>query len=86
MTVLKQAERSTVLKKRTIETYNIWLVRREESRYCSTVVCETMNQAIKKTIEGCGILEEELVGWSFVRGNPNLSTSSSTEKYQYPVG
>ena len=76
----------TVLKKRTMRTYNIWLVKGTDYRYCSTVVCEDIQQAIKKTIEVCGILEEELVGWSFVNGNPNLSTSPSAEKYQYPVG
>ena len=57
-------------------TYNIWIIRRDNptiTKYCSTVVCDTMEEAVAKTIIGCKLIKGELLNWRFVRNNPKYN-------------
>ena len=57
--------------------YNLWLVNKTnpmETRYCSTVLADDMQEAVALTIVGCDLKVEELVNWRWTRGNPRFNT------------
>ena len=61
-------------------TYNLWLINKlnpMNSKYCSTVIAEDMQEAVALTIKGCGLKVEDLVNWRWTRGNPRFDKEHS---------
>ena len=57
-------------------TYNMWLINKSnpmDTKYCSTVVAQDMQEAVALTVKGCNISVDNLLNWRWVSGNPKFN-------------